>query len=262
MQHIVQYSGGVGSWAAAWRVVERYGAEQTVLLFCDTLIEDYDLYRFLEEGAQLLGVPVTRIADGRTPWELFHAKRFLSNARVDHCSGILKRDLARKWIREHYSPQDCYLYVGIDACQRDKIRFPAIQAAWAPWHIEAPLLWAPPLDKDLAKGLALRQGLRLPRLYAMGFAHNNCGGFCVKAGQAQFKRLYEQLPDVYAHHEAQEEALRAALGKDVAILRDRRQGKTSPLTLRNLRAQIHTQQEQEAQEQEAEEDSCQCFFSF
>ena len=260
MKHIVQYSGGVGSWAAAWRVVERYGTAQTVLLFCDTLIEDPDLYRFLEAGAQNLGVPVTRIADGRTPWEVFHDERFLGNTRADPCSKILKRDLARTWLHKHYRPEDCSLYVGIDACQRDKIRFPMIQSAWAPYHIEAPLLWSPPWDKDLAKAVALRQGLELPRLYALGFTHNNCGGFCVKAGQAQFRHLYEQLPDVYARHEVEEQALRLALGKNITILRDRRQGKVFPLTLRDFRVRVQARQEQEAQE--AEEESCQCFFSF
>lgn len=259
LTHIVQYSGGVGSWAAAWRVVQRYGPERIVLLFCDTLIEDADLYRFLEEGAQVLGLPVLRIADGRTPWEVFRDEKFLGNTRADPCSRILKRDLASRWIREHYTPDACRLYVGIDACQRDAIRFPAIQAGWAPYQMEAPLLWDPPCDKDMAKGLALRHGVVLPRLYAMGFAHNNCGGFCIKGGQAQFRRLAAQLPDVYAYHEAQEDALRDALGKNVAILRDRRRGRTIPLTLRDFRTRM---QQQDLEIQETEEQSCQCFFSF
>lgn len=48
MKHIVNYSGGVGSWAVAKRVIARHGAENTTLLFTDTLIEDSDLYRFLK----------------------------------------------------------------------------------------------------------------------------------------------------------------------------------------------------------------------
>ena len=36
-------------------------------------------------------------------------------------------------------------------------------------------------------------------------SHNNCGGFCVKAGLGQFKKLYELLPEVYAENERQEE---------------------------------------------------------
>ena len=40
MRHVVMFSGGAGSWAAAKRVVEAHGAASTTLLFCDTRIED------------------------------------------------------------------------------------------------------------------------------------------------------------------------------------------------------------------------------
>lgn len=46
MQHVVMYSGGIGSWAAAKQVVQQAGAENMVLLWADTKIEDEDLYRF------------------------------------------------------------------------------------------------------------------------------------------------------------------------------------------------------------------------
>jgi hypothetical protein len=81
LQAIVMYSGGIGSWAAGMRVVERYGRDHTTLLFCDTMQEDEDLYRFLYEGAAIIGVPVTRIADGRTPWEVFRDERYLGNSK-------------------------------------------------------------------------------------------------------------------------------------------------------------------------------------
>src|SRR5690348_12113868 len=52
-RHVVMFSGGVGSFAAADRVVRQHGRDVT-LLFADTLIEDADLYRFLVEGAAFL----------------------------------------------------------------------------------------------------------------------------------------------------------------------------------------------------------------
>src|SRR4051812_29467666 len=98
---IVQFSGGIGSWAAAHRAVERFGAEHVRLLFADTLMEDEDLYRFLDDAQRELGCELVRIADGRTPWQVFHDVRMLGNARVDPCSLVLKRELLRKWIDEH-----------------------------------------------------------------------------------------------------------------------------------------------------------------
>lgn len=48
-QHVVFYSGGLGSFATTLRVIEKHGTESLTLLFTDTLIEDADLYRFIIE---------------------------------------------------------------------------------------------------------------------------------------------------------------------------------------------------------------------
>ena len=51
MRRIVNFSGGVGSWAAAKRCAERHGTAEMSLLFCDTFMEDNDLYRVLIQSA-------------------------------------------------------------------------------------------------------------------------------------------------------------------------------------------------------------------
>ena len=73
MHFIVSYSGGASSWAAAKIVKDRIMQEGDcmTLLFADTLIEDQDTYDFLDAGAVALGLKVTRIADGRTPLQVF-----------------------------------------------------------------------------------------------------------------------------------------------------------------------------------------------
>ena len=85
---------------------------------------------------------------------------------------------------------------------------------------------------------AAEQGIRPPRLYDMGFPHNNCGGFCVKQGHAAFANLYREMPERYAYHEAKEQEFRDMVGKDVSILRDREGGTTKPFTLGQLRERI------------------------
>jgi hypothetical protein len=87
-------------------------------------------------------------------------------------------------------------------------------------------------------------GIAVPRLYGAGYPHNNCGGGCVRAGQAQFALLLKENPDRFAYWEAQEQRLREHLGKPVAILRDRRGGDTKPLTLAAFREGIEAEPEQ------------------
>ncbi len=55
MKHVVMFSGGLASWAAAKRVAAENGTDALVLLFSDTLMEDEDLYRFLDQAAADVG---------------------------------------------------------------------------------------------------------------------------------------------------------------------------------------------------------------
>ncbi len=98
---------------------------------------------------------------------------------------------------------------------------------------------APYVMKDHIFERLKEEGIRPPRLYGMGFPHNNYGGFCIKAGQGQFKLLLEKMPKRFAYHEAKEQEILTFLGRDdISILRDRRGGTSKPMTLRMLRERI------------------------
>lgn len=240
MTHVVSFSGGIGSWYTAKIVVEEicHPNEVVVLLFADTMIEDRDTYKFLDAGAAALGLTVTRIADGRTPWELFKEQRFLGNPRVDLCSRVLKRELLNKWIRDRYTPSNCVTYVGIDWTEVHRIE--RLQARSHPWVFRAPLCepsWRDVTRNDMHKA-AKDAGLPKQRLYEAGLPHANCGGGCVKAGISHFMRLYEVLPERFAEWERNEQDVADHLGKNVTILRDRRGGKSRPMSLADLRKRI------------------------
>lgn len=241
-RHVVMWSGGITSWATARHVIAEHGTAGVTLLFADTLIEDEDLYAFNDAASKQLGIPITRVADGRDPWQVFEDKRWLGNTRIAQCSHALKQEPCRAWLAEHTDPADTALYVGIDWTETH--RLPAIVQGWAPWTVSAPLTLPPYRDKGQLLNEAQAAGLPLPRLYRLGFAHNNCGGGCVKGGQTQWARLLRIFPDRYARAEAAEVKMRALLGKDVSILRDRTGGTTKPLTLAALRKRIEEQPEQ------------------
>ncbi|MFF3620015.1 hypothetical protein [Streptomyces sp. NPDC002467] len=241
-QHVVMWSGGITSWATARHVIAEHGTASTTLLFADTLIEDEDLYTFNDAASAQLGVPITRVADGRDPWQVFEDKRWLGNTRIAQCSHALKQVPCRDWLAANTHPADTVLYVGIDWTETH--RLPGIVKGWAPWTVQAPLTAPPYRDKTELLNEARAAGLPMPRLYRLGWSHNNCGGACVKGGQAQWARLLEVFPERYARAEAAEVKMRALLGKDVSILRDRTDGTTKPLTLAALRTRIERQPDQ------------------
>lgn len=242
LHHVVMFSGGVGSWATAKYVVNDHvrPGDRLTLLFADTLMEDPDLYRFLDDAAANVGGDLVNISDGRDVWQVFHDVRYLGNTRIDPCSFHLKRRLMRKWLEYNCDPATTVCYIGIDAGEEH--RYTKAKGYWEPWRCEAPLIEHGILFKSVLMDMLADEGIDPPALYALGFPHNNCGGFCIKAGIGHFKMLLDKLPERYAYHEAKEQEMRDYLDKDVAILRDRSGGKVRPLTLRELRERVEAQQ--------------------
>ncbi|MGA5819897.1 hypothetical protein ACPC54_18795 [Kitasatospora sp. NPDC094028] len=234
--HIVQFSGGIASFAVATRVaaLARRRSEELVLLIADTLAEHPDLWRFSREAAALLEVPLTRVCDGRTPWEVFADKRWLGNSRLAHCSLELKIKPCLRWLEENADPARDRLYIGLDNSRRDQARARAITAGWRPWQVFYPLHDEPELTKADLFAEARSLGIAIPELYELGYDHNNCFGLCVKAGQRQWRRTLQLFPEEFARAEAEEQRLREELG-DVAILREQRDGVRRPLPLAELR---------------------------
>jgi len=243
---VVQFSGGITSWAVARRVADRYGVDDLVLLFADTQIEDDDLYAFVHASAAQLGARLIRVADGRTPWQVFEDKQRLGNSLLAPCSYALKILPCRRWLTANTDPASTVLYVGIDSSARDRRRAPAIERGWLPWRVEFPLLDEPDLSKAdlLAEARAL--GLRPPRAYELGFDHANCGQLCVRGGQKHWLRTLEHFPDRFLDYEAREQRFRQRTGKNVAILKERRAGRTLPLPLAELRRRHHAHTDADA----------------
>jgi len=259
------FSGGIGSWAAAKRVAEQHGTEDLYLVFTDVkgnnpsphVGEDPDTYRFIEDAVANIGGYYVYINTGRDIWQVFKDRKFLGNSRQANCSHELKQKPARKWLEENCDPEDTVVYVGIDWTETHRI--PAIVRNYLPYKAEAPLTEPPYLDKKQMIEWANSEGLKTPRLYDLGFAHNNCGGGCVRAGQGQFKKLLELMPERFAEWEAQEQGVRDFLGKEVSILRKRVNNEPVMITLSELRQQTG---QQPSLFDEFDIGGCGCFVDF
>jgi hypothetical protein len=232
---LVQFSTGAGSAYVAYRTIERYGIENTVLITANTGVEDYDNWRFAREVFVDLGKPkIHMLRDGRTPMQVGRDVRVVPNNRLAVCSRILKREIIRDFMEATYDPADSIVMLGFDWTEEHRLK--ASIEPWKPWTIEAPLM-EPPIDKGEILEFFASRGIVPPRLYSYGFSHANCGGACVRGGQAQWKLLHKTFPERYAEWEQEEQETRVFLGKNVTILRDRRGGTSTPMSLKRFRVE-------------------------
>lgn len=264
---VVFFSGGAASWAAGKLASEKYGSENTTLLFTDTLIEDADLYRFLDEAADNIGSRLVKIADGRTPWQVFRKEKIIGNSRIDPCSKILKRQISERWIKANFEPADTALVFGIDWTEKHRfddgeghgVKNRYNRLGWP--YVEALFTLSPLMAKWDVMAWLKQEGIRRPRLYDLGFAHNNCGGACVKAGKGHWAHLLRTLPAVYADWEREEDAFNDSRPdkRRQTILRDQfDDGRpTLPVSLRDFRERV----EAGAQIDMFDVGGCDCFFS-
>lgn len=236
MRCVAHYSGGLASHLAAFRAVEEFGVDNVTLLFADTKSEDADLYRFIRDGSAALGCRLVTVCDGRTIWQVMRDERFLANSRVDPCSRVLKREVLDKWCTEN-APNAVHV-IGYTSCETG--RFEKLQPKFG-GKLRAPLMETPTVSKAqvLPEFREYFPDITPPRLYALGAEHNNCGGACVKAGHAHFRWLLETIPEKYAEWEREEQGIRDFLGRDdISILRDRKDGESRTITLRQFRERV------------------------
>lgn len=185
------------------------------------------------------------LIEGRNPWQVFKDKRFIGNTMVDPCSKVLKRDLCDAWIDKNCSRTNDKIVLGLDWSETHRIEGAFRRYDTMGFSVEFPLEERPLFDKKGTLAVLVSKGVALPKLYQLDFAHNNCGGFCVKAGKGHFQKLLKELPETFAYHEAEEvDTLQIIDAKTPrGILRESKKnenGETVALPLSEFRRRIET----------------------
>jgi hypothetical protein len=242
-KHFVNVSGGMASAVCLFRVLERFGHDDTLSVFADTNSEDADTYRFLDDVERTAGVPIHRLANGgRTIWDVFFGHvMFTTIGNGCTASWDLKKIPLRRFHAEHARPGEATIHIGFGWDEENRKR--RLRDALPEWQFDFPLAWQPAILHrcDLMEDLRGR-GIEPPRLYGDGYSHNNCAGACILAGIKQWAGLLVDNPSLYRQSEENEQRFLAMLRErgrtEITILKDRRGGEVNNLSLRQLREEI------------------------
>lgn len=264
-KHIVMFSGGASSAYVAKWVVDTHGKDNVILFFTDTQWEDEDNYRFMEEVANYVGLEITRVVDGRTPEDVFFEQRFLGNARTAKCSEELKVKQTLLFVEElRKSGLEPIIYFGIgpaEAHRAESLTHHYTHLPLEPIEVRFPMIDSISSDLKAKYIIEHEWGIKLPRMYSLGFHHANCGGKCVRAGMHHFANLYLVWPDRYAEFEDMEERFRNKFNLDVSMMKRN----SGPYTLKQLRVELLEKMSSNELKDYAKEkdiDTIPCFCSF
>ncbi len=234
MRYVASLSGGGASAVATDRAIDRYGRNAITLWFADTGWEDEDLYRLLADLMKRWGGDLMIHRDGRTPLQVAEYEQIIPNQKHAPCSRSLKIRPFVKFLEAQ--PKPLTVLLGLDWKEQHRMEAPkrhyeAIEGV----TVDYPLLWKP-IEYRPYQEVVREWGIDPPRLYAMGFPHNNCGGRCVKQGIGEWIRLHHHMPERFAEVRDWEQAQRAKGGPraDYGMVRDRTGGDVKSMTLAEL----------------------------
>jgi len=244
MHHVISIGGGISStWLLVDRVLAKYPADSVHAVICPVENEHPDVWKLCDAVSARYHIPIHRIGQSADIWQVFFEQRMMGNPFADPCSRILKREKMARYMSQ-YTPADTMLHVGITADEIDRML--AITRNWSKqgFKVQADLADEPLLNRDRLVEMCKQEFGFAPQLYLEGFSHNNCGGFCVKAGKGQMARLLYYHPDIYRYHERMEQTHQRFFCHDNTIMRDEwtRGGVrgADPLTLCDFRLRMQS----------------------
>lgn len=236
LQHAASFSGGVPSAIMVERIIARYGRENVMIWFADVLSEDDDLYRFVDDCMERWQGSIYYYTHGKKPLDVAQDKQMIPCDLHCPCSYELKVKPFRSFIKA--MPSLPTVYIGLEAHETKRLASvrKSYKEAIPQAVVEYPLLWHEE-PRPMLQVCSDDLGIEPPRLYKLGFKHNNCGGACVRQGVKEWVRLGYHFPERFAQYEQWEQEQRAQGGPraERSFCSVERKGHKVPMPLSQIR---------------------------
>ena len=172
-RQVCQFSCGAASALATKLTLEKYPADQVVIVNAFLKEEHADNQRFLDDCEKWFAHPIIRLRDekyGASTHEVWKRKRFIKGRFGAPCSLVLKRELLAS-IRQ---PGDLNI-LGFTSEEEERLQDLKDHFPEEADSFRAPLIERG-IDKEHCLSVIKRVGLELPYMYRLGYDNANCIG--------------------------------------------------------------------------------------
>jgi 3'-phosphoadenosine 5'-phosphosulfate sulfotransferase (PAPS reductase)/FAD synthetase len=188
------FSCGITSAVACKLAIEEYGKENVRLFYIEIDSAHEDNERFIDDCEKWLNIKVERrrCKKYKDQFEVVEKTGYVNGVNGAPCTMHLKKNV-RKAIEKEFEYEGQIFGFEYDKKEINRaIRF-AQQYPTA-----KPL--TPLIDRKMTKQqcaeLLLMNGIKLPKMYELGFHNNNCIG-CVKGGKGYWNHIRKHFPEHY-----------------------------------------------------------------
>ncbi len=236
------WSGGITSSVACKIALELYGKENCRIIMIDTRNEDEDTYRFLSDCEKWYEKKIEIISgiyqepdlsnQSNRQEEYFYVDISKGYASIESvweqhkslnvatgaiCSTELKRRVREKW--QELNEFDHQVF-GFEFDKKEFNRAYSLKKN----HDKAKGIFPLQMmgyDKDDCLKIVQDAGIRIPRMYTLGFRNNNCFKTgCVQGGIGYWQKMAREFPEKFEAMAEMEHKLTNLRGEPVTMLKD------------------------------------------
>lgn len=190
MRIVSWFSCGAASAVATKLAISQYGKD-VVVANCVIREEHPDNNRFAADCEKWFGVPIVNLINEKykgSIYEVFRQRKYISGVAGAPCTSLLKKEVREKF----QLPNDMHVF---GYCAEEQKRWDSFLDAN---NINAV---APLIERGLEHSdcLAMIQdaGIELPKMYQLGFKHNNCIGCCKATGAGYWNKIRDNFPEMF-----------------------------------------------------------------
>lgn len=187
-RRVAWFSCGAASAVATKIAIEEH--PDTIVTYCETGSEHEDNVRFIADCEHWYCRKIERLSSNKyvDTWDVWSKKRYLAGTQGAPCTVELKVIPRLEFQR----PTDVHIF-GYTSDGSDAYRAERLRKNFPEMFISTPLI-EKGINKAACLAILQRRGIKIPAMYALGFANNNCIP-CVKAtSPAYWALVRKQFP--------------------------------------------------------------------
>lgn len=192
--YIGWFSCGITSAVACKLAIHKFGKDKVKLFYIHIDSAHSDNNRFIEDCQRWYDAEIEIVSNEKykDQFDVIEQTKFINSPNGARCTMELKKNVRRRIeTKLNYAPQ----IFGFEYSKKEINRAIRFTQQYPKANAIFPLI-ENKLTKEMCAGILIENGIKIPKMYELGFHNNNCVG-CVKGGMGYWNKIREHFPEEF-----------------------------------------------------------------